>query len=208
MARGMSHPHQYSSTRDAERLMIDWLSQRLSIQLTPRSYPIEGARSIHIDGVANDPLTMVEAWAHQGRPKSAQSNKVTTDAFKLAFLQQQLGQDARKILLFSDGLAARPFQSGTWRAKAIAEAGIEVWIAELDDEVRSRIRDARDPSVPIAGGPIPQVVRLSDLRLTQVARPPKPQTATSLHVEHVLVHWARTRRSWGWPHGADDWPRH
>ena len=48
----------------------------------------------------------------------------------------------RMILLFADHEAARQFSEGTWRAAALAEAGVEVMVALLEDAVRTQIRAA------------------------------------------------------------------
>ena len=95
---------------------------------------------IEVDGVAEDRSVLVEAWAHQGSPKSAQKMKVMNDAFKL-IAASRLFEPAipRLILLFADEDAARPFQSNSWRASALAALGIEVVVAELPADVRDSI---------------------------------------------------------------------
>jgi hypothetical protein len=102
-----------------------------------------GDRYLEIDGVSDDLQVLVEAWAHQGPPKAAQKAKVTNDAFKLLAARRLLEEEARLIVLFADEAAARPFIAGTWRAVALQEAGIEVLVAELPDQVRDLIRAAQ-----------------------------------------------------------------
>jgi hypothetical protein len=137
------HPGDSAVQRDAEKLMFSWMSAQLSVVLTPGTFAVPGSGSLAVDGVSDDPLILVEAWAHQGPPKPAQTNKVTSDAFKLSFLKRRLDRAARLILLFSDEDAARPFQKGSRRSLAILDAGIEIWVADLPVEIKAAIRDAQ-----------------------------------------------------------------
>ncbi len=97
-----------------------------------------------MDGVSDDPPILVEAWAHQGPPKPGQQHKIMSDAFKLLAVDRHMDENPRLILLFADDAAAKPFQDGTWRAEAIKQAGIDICVAELADDIRQGIREAQD----------------------------------------------------------------
>jgi hypothetical protein len=129
--------------REVEPLMIAWLSNQLGVWLEPRRFDFGGGSHILVDGACADPSVLCEAWAHQGPPKSAQKFKVMNDAMKMVAAGRLLGESSRMILLFADHMAARPFVSGTWRAEALSDIGIEVMVASLDDSVRARIRAAQ-----------------------------------------------------------------
>jgi len=47
------------------------------------------------------------------------------------------------LLLFADEAAARPCRGKSWRAEALADVGIEIRVAELDEAARRRIRAAQ-----------------------------------------------------------------
>ena len=123
--------------------MVAWLANHLGRKFVPRSYSFADGSRVEVDAVSADGSILCEAWAHQGEPKSAQRNKVMTDAMKLLAVKRSLPDDTRLILLFGDEIAARRFRSGTWMAAALSEAGIEVMVAELDEELRRLIRDAQ-----------------------------------------------------------------
>lgn len=129
--------------REAELLMLRWLEQRLGLKLERRRIRFEDGTWLEVDGACDEPAVFVEAWAHQGAAKAAQKMKVVNDAFKLLAVRQLLGEGVRLILLFADEAAARPFRAGTWRSAALREAGIEVQVAELPDEVVTAIRAAQ-----------------------------------------------------------------
>jgi len=98
---------------------------------------------VDFDGWSAEPPTLVEAWAHQGPPKAAQKLKVMTDALKLVWGQRTFLPEARLILLFADGAAARHFRLTSWMASAIRSFGIEIVVADLPAAVRARIRAAQ-----------------------------------------------------------------
>ncbi len=137
-------PGDSQEQQQAESLMIEWLADALGVKLEPQELDTGPASRVQVDGVSADRSILVEAWAHQGPPKGGQYHKIMSDAFKLLAVDRLMDENPRLILLFADNEAAKPFQSGTWRAEAIAQAGIEIHVAELPDDVRQGIRDAQD----------------------------------------------------------------
>ncbi len=136
-------PGDSQEQQEAEPDLIAWLSEELGVKLDPRSLPTGPASRVQVDGVSDDPPILVEASAHQGPPKPGQMHKIMSDAFKLLAVDRHMDESPRLILLFADKAAAKPFQSGTWRAEAITQAGIEIHVAELAAGVRQRISDAQ-----------------------------------------------------------------
>ena len=130
--------------REAEPLMLAWLGAHLGARFERRRMRFDDGSWLELDGASDDPPILVEAWAHQGPPKSAQKMKVVNDAFKLLAVRHLVPEGTRLILLLADEAAARPFRAGTWRSAAMREAGIEVMVAELPDAVRARLRAAQE----------------------------------------------------------------
>lgn len=129
--------------QDAEAVMVALLADQLGVPLAPRRIELGDGRRVEIDAASEDLTILCEAWAHQGAPKSAQRNKVLTDAFKLAFTARAVGAPARLILLLSDEAAAAPFRGRSWYAAALAEFGVEVEVVDLPAELREQIRAAQ-----------------------------------------------------------------
>ena len=97
---------------------------------------------MNVDGVADEPLTFVEVFAHQGQLKGGQHHKVSTDALKLVTLGRVYPQ-ARLILAFGDQAATSTLSGGGWKAEALRTWGIEVFVADIDEDVRAGLRDAQ-----------------------------------------------------------------
>lgn len=128
--------------RTAETVMLELLGRDLGIGFSKHRQKTEHGASTEIDGVCSDPPTLVEAWAHQGAPKAAQKHKVMSDAAKLAWAAAAFyPRGARKILLFSDPVAAAPWQpsSRSWMAVALVHFDIEVRVVDLPADLRDAV---------------------------------------------------------------------
>lgn len=130
--------------RQAEQLIISALADKLGLSLTKARKRHAGA-VVEFDGLSEDPPVLVEAWAHQGRPKSAQRNKVMTDALKMVWGATALfpGRETRKLLALSDPVAAAHFLGTSWMASALRDLGVEVVVVELPAEVIVAVKGAQ-----------------------------------------------------------------
>jgi hypothetical protein len=71
--------------RGAERVMLDLLGAQPGLELNPATITVPSGERDEVDGADASRTALVECWAHQGPPKSAQRHKVLGDAFKLAW---------------------------------------------------------------------------------------------------------------------------
>lgn len=98
---------------------------------------------IELDAFCESPLVLCEVWAHIGPPKSAQKNKVMTDAFKLLFASTLVKGNGKRILLFADRNAAGHFQSKSWMVQCLKEHNIIVEIIELPPKLKIKVQKAQ-----------------------------------------------------------------
>lgn len=131
--------------RDAERVMLDLLSQQLGCVLNPARLAVPSGERVEVDGADADLSVLVECWAHQGPPKSAQRHKVLADAFKLTWISTTMYPRPRLILCLSDPLAAAPFLPGarSWAARAFQDLGVSVSVVDLPVELRQDLLQAQ-----------------------------------------------------------------
>jgi len=136
--------HQSSSheQQSAEAVILSALSVKLGTVVAPRSLYLPGGAQVDVDGVADEPLTFVEVFAHQGALKGGQIHKVSTDALKLVTLGRAF-PTSRLILAFADEAATRTLLGRGWKAEALRTWQVEVFVAEVDEEVRAGLRDAQ-----------------------------------------------------------------
>ncbi|MEU8110849.1 hypothetical protein [Micromonospora sp. NPDC048947] len=130
--------------RHAESVMLELLGVRLGCALGPRRFMLEDGSRVEVDGADENLTVLVEAWAHQGPPKSAQKHKVLADAFRLMFVASSLPTSPRLVLCLSDPEAAHHFTTArSWAAAALRGFGLAVEVVELPTEVRSDILAAQ-----------------------------------------------------------------
>ncbi|MDI5977353.1 hypothetical protein [Amycolatopsis magusensis] len=134
-----------SEQRAAERLIIAFASSTLGVELHPRRISTPTGARVEVDGADEELTVLVEAWAHQGPPKTAQKHKVLTDALKLTWIASTLQPSPRRLVLcFADEAAARPFRDGSsWATAALRDLRVEVLVAELPLEVRAGLLEAQ-----------------------------------------------------------------
>lgn len=129
--------------RHAESVALLALSEQFGIELRPERIYLPSGSRVEIDGVSHEPPVLVEVWAHQGAPKSAQRNKVLSDALKLQYVAATLGGEYRLVLCLTDALAAAPFVGRSWYADALRHANVDVEIVSIPDDLRTAIQAAQ-----------------------------------------------------------------
>ncbi len=140
-------PGDSSEQQSAERWLLDALSKDLGVELAKKKLRVDEDSSLELDGYAENPLVLCEAWAHVGTVKGGQKHKVMADAMRLLFAKAVRGADARLMLLLGDHVAARPFQGKSWMAKCLNEFGIEVRVIEMSPELKANVKAAQERQV-------------------------------------------------------------
>lgn len=130
--------------RDAETEVVARLSAKLGVLLAPERIVLSDGSRVEIDAASQEPPIIAEIWAHQGAPKSAQRNKVLADALKLAFVAADTGIAYRKLLVFTDTEAARPFTAKSWFAGALRHYGVDVEVVDIPPVLRAQIGVAQE----------------------------------------------------------------
>ncbi|MGD0862935.1 MAG: hypothetical protein ABSA21_09250 [Candidatus Limnocylindrales bacterium] len=134
-----------SVQREAEHVIIETLGRELGVTFTQATSRVVGGAVLKFDGVCEEPPILVEAWAHQGRARTAQKHKVMVDALRLAWAASALypAGDAQKILALADDEAAAHLMGRSWMKAALEHLGVTVRVVKIPDELRQRIRDAQ-----------------------------------------------------------------
>jgi hypothetical protein len=134
-----------SVQREAERVIIETLGRELGVTFAMDTRKIVGGTEVKFDGVCEEPPILVEAWAHQGRAKSAQQDKVMVDALRLAWAASVLypERSAKKILALADPDAALHLRGRSWMKAALDHLGVTVHVVHVPDELRQRIRETQ-----------------------------------------------------------------
>jgi hypothetical protein len=131
------HVSDSSEQRAAEAVMLAIAGEQLGMALAPRRVHLPRGSYVDVDGVADSPLTFVEAFARQGVAKGGQVHKLKGDTLKLVMLRQS-HPDARLVLLVGSEQAAAKVRTG-WLGEAVSTFGIEVLVVDVGDELRTAL---------------------------------------------------------------------
>ena len=84
-----------------------------------------------------------EIFAHIGKPKKAQDNKIANDILKMVLLDKIKGKIYRKILVVCDEAELKKLTGLSVLAESIRQFGIEVMYVEIDENLRNQLLRAQ-----------------------------------------------------------------
>lgn len=133
----------------AEQLMVTELSRELGRTLAKATIPV-GTSKVAVDGFHREgnQVILAEAWAHVGRARSAQRNKVLGNMLKLVFVTTILRRShpdltVESYIIFADGIAANVVNGNGWASLAANEFGITPRVVTLSEDVLTTIKEAQ-----------------------------------------------------------------
>ena len=85
-----------------------------------------------------------EIFAHIGKPKKAQDNKIANDILKMLLLERTTGVQYRKILAVCDVAEKKKLEGQSVLAESIRQFGVEVMYIEIDAETQKQILAAQE----------------------------------------------------------------
>lgn len=85
-----------------------------------------------------------EIFAHVGKPKKAQDNKIANDILKMLLLERTAGLQYRKILVVCDIDEKKKLEGQSVLAESIRQFGVEVMHVEIDAETQKQILAAQE----------------------------------------------------------------
>lgn len=85
-----------------------------------------------------------EIFAHIGKPKKAQDNKIANDILKMLLLEKITGKQFRKIICVCDEAEKHKLQGQSALAESIRQFGIEIMYIELEENMRNQIIEAQE----------------------------------------------------------------
>ncbi len=141
----MKHASDSSEQRKAEEIIVQRLSREIGIKLEPKILQLANDTNVQLDGYSKEEKILCEVYAHIGKLKGAQPDKVASDMLKMLLIEKTEGGIWQKYLCFASGEASSKFidKSKSWLAYAVKEFNIKIFIFELDPDIRKGIIDAQ-----------------------------------------------------------------
>ena len=96
------------------------------------------------DFYSEEQLIVGEIFAHIGKPKKAQDNKVANDILKMLLLEKTTGKQYRKIIVVCDTDEKKKLEGKSVLSESIRQFGIEILCVEIDTDMKQQIMDAQE----------------------------------------------------------------
>ena len=98
---------------------------------------------IQPDFYSEEDCIIGEIFAHIGKPKKAQDNKIANDILKMLLLEKITNKQYRKMIVVCDEAEQKKLQGLSALAESIRLFGIEIMCIDLDKNTRNQIIDAQ-----------------------------------------------------------------
>ena len=132
---------------DAEKVIFEQVEQLLNVKLEPncKIYLADNAFTyMQPDFYSETECVIGEIFAHIGKPKKAQGNKIANDILKMLLLEKTTGKQYRKIIVVCDLAEKEALEGKSVLAESIRQFGIEILYIELDEETQMQILKAQE----------------------------------------------------------------
>ena len=145
----MENTHKSSSRvqMQAENEIFQKVEQLLSIRLE-RNKKIHLADNAYTymqpDFYSDEHCVVGEIFAHIGKPKKAQDNKISNDILKMLLLEKITGKQYRKILAVCDAAEKKKLEGQSVLAESIRQFRVEVMYIGIDEETKLQILAAQE----------------------------------------------------------------
>lgn len=145
----MINSHKSSShvQMKAEDLIFHRVEKLLGIELdhNRKIYLADNAFTyIQPDFYSEEDNIIGEIFAHIGKPKKAQDNKIANDILKMLLLEKITEKKFRKIIVVCDEAEKKKLQGQSALAESIRQFGIEITFIEIDNDIRNQIIEAQE----------------------------------------------------------------
>ena len=136
------HASNSSEQQQAEQLMLELLEIKLGSNFNEDTHlPVDV--NVKPDAIDFDKKYIVEIYAHIGKLKGAQKDKVMGDILKLILIEKILKEKWTKVLCFSDEAAADYVRGKSWVAEVVRLFDISVHTVTLPEEQLNMIKSAQ-----------------------------------------------------------------
>ena len=85
-----------------------------------------------------------EIFAHIGKPKKAQDNKIANDILKMLLFEKVTQKQYRKIIVVCDELEERKLRGVSALSESIRQFGIDILYIQIDEQLRQEIINAQE----------------------------------------------------------------
>ena len=145
----MSYSQKSSSMEQmrAEEKIFSLVEKALGVKLekNPKLFLANNEYTyIQPDFYSADNCIIGEIFAHIGKPKKAQDNKIANDILKMLLLEKIAKRSYRKIIVVCDEAEKKKLQGMSALSESIRQFGIEILYIQIDEQLRQEILNAQE----------------------------------------------------------------
>lgn len=132
---------------EAEKVIFDKIEAvlKFSLKANPKIYLADNAFTyIQPDFYSEEAAIVGEIFAHIGKPKKAQDNKIANDILKMLLLEKVHNKRYRKIIVICDENEEKKLQGMSALAESIRQFEIEIIRIEIPEHIKNNILDAQN----------------------------------------------------------------
>ena len=137
-----------NSCSDVQKMIEQEVLKRLSKKYGYKwdeKPPVYALRNqVQIDGIDSSNRILCEVYAHVGRLKGSQPDKVASDILKLLLVGRLFGAGWKKVLALCDSEAASRLCGESWLARAAAEHDVRIEIVKLPKKNLQQLKKAQE----------------------------------------------------------------
>lgn len=120
-------------------------SLNISLEKNPKLYLANNEFTyIQPDFYSAEHCIIGEIFAHIGKPKKAQDNKIANDILKMLLLEKSTGKTYRKIIVVCDESEEKKLKGASALSESIRQFGIEILYIQIEDQLRQEILNAQE----------------------------------------------------------------
>lgn len=145
----MDNTNKSSSLEQAEAEIVIFeeleAALKISLKANPKIYLADNAFTyIQPDFYSEDAAIVGEIFAHIGKPKKAQDNKIANDILKMLLLEKVKNKTYRKIIVTCDEHEEKKLLGLSALAESIRQFGIEIIRIDIPEQIKYKILDAQN----------------------------------------------------------------
>ena len=145
----MENTHKSSShvQMQAENVIFQKVEEQLGSKLerNKKIYLADNAFTyMQPDFYSDEHCVVGEIFAHIGKPKKAQDNKIANDILKMLLLEKITGKQYRKILVVCDEAEKKKLEGQSVLAERIRQFHVEIMHIEIDEGTKMQILAAQE----------------------------------------------------------------
>ena len=131
----------------AEAIIFALVEKALKVPLEKNSklyLPTNEQTYIQPDFYSAEHYIIGEIFAHIGKPKKAQDNKIANDILKMLLFEKVSGKQYKKYIVVCDEMEKKKLSGSSALSECIRQFGIKILYIQIDEELRHELLTAQE----------------------------------------------------------------